>query len=577
MKIATAAQMLECDRLASAEYGIDSLTLMENAGRGTVSAMVRHQVPLAGMKILILTGPGNNGGDGLVIARLLLEQGARPRVLSLAPLDGLKAGAATNLALLRRLPIPVFTCLHKADLPLAARLVAKSGALVDAIFGIGPGRELVGVFAAVVELINGSGLPVVAVDIPSGLDADTGLARGVSVRATHTCTYGLPKFALVEFPGREQAGRLSVVDIGIPEEVAAQVGVKAELLVQDLVREMIPRRAPASHKGSFGHLLVLAGSSGKGGAAALCAHAALRSGAGLVTAAVPRSVADPLQAALPEVMSEPLTFSRSCLSETDYEQILAAGNRLKAVAAGPGIGTAEETGHLIRRLCAELPRPMVLDADALNLLVGESGLAVAGPRILTPHPGEMARLTGLSVDHIQAARREVAGDFARAQGVYLVLKGAATVVAAPDGRLAVNSTGNQGMAAAGMGDVLTGLIGGLLAQGLPPWEAACLGVYLHGLAGDLLVRDGFNFGFLAGELAVKIPEAFRETLEGRTTVNSWLSYVPRFVNNQPLWEKRYVAGQRNHGKEGRVGKGRPAGRAAGRAALVPSDQRGSGA
>lgn len=514
MKIATVEQMQLCDRLTSEEYGLPGLELMENAGRGTVAAMIRHFGLLAEMKVLIFIGPGNNGGDGLVIARLLLVQGARPQVVSLVPLEKLQGDAAKNLTLVRQLAVPLVTCLAEDDLPLVERLAAESDLLVDAIFGTGLRREITGIFAAVIRCLNAGARPVVAVDIPSGLAGDSGLPQGVSVRAQLTCTYGLPKFAQVEPPGKEQVGRLEVIDIGIPAAVVERVGVTAEWLDHVFLQPLIPDRAAVSHKGTFGHLLVLAGSVGKGGAAVLCGLGAARSGAGLVTIAAPRMLNTMLQAALPEAMTEVLSFSQHCLSDTDYEQLLAAAQGKEAVAVGPGLGTAEETGQVVRRLYRELRQPMVVDADGLNLLVGELAVAPAGPRIFTPHPGEMARLTGLATLEIQNKRRAVAADFAKRHGVYLVLKGAATVIAAPDGRLAVNATGNPGMAAGGMGDVLTGLIGGLLAQGMAPWEASCLGVYVHGLAADRIVRAGRPFGFLASELAAEIPAAFQEVLGG---------------------------------------------------------------
>ena len=260
MKIATAEQMLLCDKLASAEYGISGLELMENAGRGTVAAMVRHFGPLAERKVLIFTGSGNNGGDGLVVARLLLEHDALPQVVSLAPFEKLQGDAARNLELARQLAIPIFPCLGEDDLPLVEGLLAKSGLLVDAIFGTGLRRPLTGVIAAAINLINVSPLPVVAVDIPSGLDADTGLSQGLSVRAQLTCTYGLPKFAQVESPGREQIGLLEVVDIGIPAEVVERVGVTVVWLERTSVQGLLPERGLAAHKGTFGHLLALAGS-----------------------------------------------------------------------------------------------------------------------------------------------------------------------------------------------------------------------------------------------------------------------------------------------------------------------------
>lgn len=517
MKIATAEQMLLCDRLTSAEYGVPSLELMENAGRGTVEAMNRHFGPLAERKVLIFVGPGNNGGDGLVIARLLLEQGAQPQVVSLVDLEKLQGDAARNLKRVKQLAMPLYTCLDEDELSWVERLVTESDLLVDALFGTGLRSKITGVFAAVIKCINACNLPVVAVDIPSGLDSDTGIPQGVSVRARLTCTYGLPKFAQVEPPGKEYVGLLEVIDIGIPAEAVERIGVTVEWLDHGLVRSLIPERGLASHKGTFGHLFTLTGSLGKGGAAVLCGMGAVRSGAGLVTIAAPKMLNGVVQGALPEAMTEPLSFSQQYLSDTDYEQILAASHGKGAVAVGPGLGTAEETGQVVRKLYRELRQPMVVDADGLNLLAGDVAVLAAGPRILTPHPGEMSRLSGLSILEIQGNRRSLAADFAKRHGVFLVLKGASTVVAAPDGRLAVNPTGNPGMAAGGMGDVLTGLIGGLLAQGVSPWEAACLGVYIHGLAADRIVRAGRPFGFLASELAAEIPAAFQEVLQsGRT-------------------------------------------------------------
>jgi NAD(P)H-hydrate epimerase len=512
MKIATAEQMLLCDRLTSAEYGIPGLELMENAGRGTVAAMMRHFGPLAERKVLIFVGPGNNGGDGLVIARLLLEQGARPQVVSLVDLEKLQGDAARNLKRVKQLAMPLFTCLAEDELPWVERLVAESDFLVDALFGTGLRSPVTGVFAAVIRCLNASPLPVVAVDIPSGLASDTGIPQGVSVRARLTCTYGLPKFAQVEPPGKEYVGQLEVVDIGIPAEVVERIGVTVDWLDHASMKALIPERGLASHKGTFGHLLVLAGSLGKAGAAVLCGLGAARSGAGLVSIAAPKMLNPVVQGALPEAMTEPLSFSQHCLSDPDYEQLLAASHGKGAVAVGPGLGTAEETGQVVRKLYRELRQPMVVDADGLNLLAGEVAVLAAGPRVLTPHPGEMSRLAGISTMEIQGKRRAVAAEFAKRHGVYLVLKGAATIIAAPDGRLAINPTGNPGMAAGGMGDVLTGLIGGLLAQGVAPFEASCLGAYVHGLAGDRLVRAGRPFGFLASELAAEIPAAFQEVL-----------------------------------------------------------------
>lgn len=521
MKIATAEQMLLCDRLTSAEYGVSSLELMENAGRGTVAAMIHHFGPLAERKVLIVTGPGNNGGDGLVIARLLLEHGARPQVVSLVPLEKLQGDAARNLERVKQLAMPLYTCLEEDELSWVERLVAESDLLVDALFGTGLRSQIRGVFAAVIRCFNASGLPVVAVDMPSGIACDAGIPQGASVQARLTCTYGLPKFAQVETPGKEYVGQLEVIDIGIPAEVVDRIGVTVEWLDHALVKSFIPKRGLASHKGTFGHLLALAGSLGKAGAAVLCGLGAARSGAGLVTIAAPKMLISVLQGALPEAMAVPLSFSQHCFSDTDYEQLLSASYGKDAVAVGPGLGTAEETGQVVRKFYRDLRLPMVVDADGLNLLAGDVAVLSAGPRILTPHPGEMSRLSGLSTLEIQSNRRSVASEFAKRHGAHLVLKGAATVIAAPDGRLAVNPTGNPGMAAGGMGDVLAGLIGGLLAQGLEPWEASCLAVYVHGLAADRIVRAGKPFGFLASELAAEIPAAFQEVLAPERTMKNY--------------------------------------------------------
>ena len=514
MKVVTAEEMRRCEAAAVVEHGIPALLLMENAGRGTVEAMRLHFGSLAGRKVVVCTGPGNNGGDGLVVARHLLEEGAQPQVVSLVPLAGLKGDAAANRDRLQVLPIPMQVCQSPEDLPWLERLVADSDLVVDAILGTGLGREVSGFFAEVIRLVNEGSAPVVAVDIPSGLDSDTGLPRPLCVRARLTCVCGLVKLGLLQPPGRDYAGELAVVDIGLQPEAVARAGIALELLDAAAVRSWLPVRASAAHKGTFGHLLVVAGSEGKAGAAKLCALGALRSGVGLVTLALPQGLNAILQAGVPEAMTLPLPFSRRTFSDADHEALSAASEGKKALALGPGLGQAEETGRLVAKIYGEYALPMVVDADALNLLAGTPALTVAppAPRILTPHPGEMARLTGLSVREVQAERLAVAAEFARRQQVYLILKGAATVVAAPDGRLAINPTGNPGMAAGGMGDVLTGLLAGLLAQGVAPWEACCLAVHVHGRAADRLARAGMPFGFLASEVAAEIPAAFQDLL-----------------------------------------------------------------
>jgi ADP-dependent NAD(P)H-hydrate dehydratase / NAD(P)H-hydrate epimerase len=514
MKLPTAEQMRALDNIAISHYGIPSIVLMENAGRGMVAAMGQEFGNLAGRTITILVGPGNNGGDGLVIARHLHQQHARPHVLLLSVPDKFTGDAAVNLAVVQKLGLPLRQFSPGDSSEMVRGLLRHSWLVVDAIFGTGLKREVSGHFAEVIELLNQLHLPVAAVDIPSGLNADTGQPLGVCVQASMTATFAHAKPGLTVHPGRGLAGRLQVIDIGIPPEAAHQAAISTELLTAATLGAWLPERQASSHKGTFGHLLVVAGSEGKTGAAILCAQGAMRSGAGLVTLCVPAAVNSIFETCLTEAMTLPLPSSgKGHLSIADYEKIFEATRGKQAVAVGPGLGTAPETAEMVLRLYRQCQEPMVIDADGLNILAGEPAVLASppGPRLLTPHPGEMSRLTGLATKAIQADRLAVASTFAREKGVFLVLKGADSVIAAPDGRLAVNPTGNPGMASGGMGDVLTGIIGGLLAQGLTPWQAACLGTYAHGAAGDRLAAgSGANLGLLASDLAREFPRTLAE-------------------------------------------------------------------
>ncbi len=511
MKLPSAAEMRQLDATAIETYGIPSIVLMENAGRCSVEELARRFGDPAGRRIAIFAGPGNNGGDGLVIARHLHQRGALPQLFFLTDPDSLGGDAAINLAVVRRLPIPVHFLRSEEELQGHLPLLAFSWLAVDALFGTGLSRELTGLFAAAVRLMNALPCPRLAVDIPSGLHADTGLVLGEAVRAELTVTFACPKPGLVTEPGKEWAGQLVVADIGIPPEAAASVST--ELLDQKQIVAWLPARPQSGHKGTFGHLLVLAGSRGKTGAAILACQGALRTGAGLVTLLAPGGLNDLYECALSEPMTVPLAGDRGRYGPNDYPVLLANLAGKKALALGPGISTEPDTAALVKKIYLEVELPMVVDADALTILASEPELIgrAAGPRILTPHPGEMARLSGLASREIQADRLPVAKSFAREHGVHLVLKGCDTVVASPGGHAAVNPTGNPGMAAGGMGDVLTGLIGGFLAQGADPWRAACLGVFLHGAAGDRLAARK-PFGYTASELARQIPHVLKDLL-----------------------------------------------------------------
>ncbi|MCX5722847.1 MAG: NAD(P)H-hydrate dehydratase [Nitrospirae bacterium] len=513
MNIVTGAEMQLLDRRTITEAKIPSATLMERAGEGIVRQLEEQYGPMRGKTVTILCGKGNNGGDGLVVARLLHRQRAKVQVLLLTPVADLSRDAA---AMYRRFAKVAGSAkiLRFRPAEQVRPLLASSDILVDALLGTGLSAEVTGTYREAIELINGAGKPVIAVDLPSGIHADTGAILGQAVRASLTVTLGLPKLGLYVGAGIDQAGIIRIVDIGIPPAYVDKLESRTRLLTSDDIVNMLPERRPSSHKGTFGHAGIIAGSVGKTGAAALAAQAALRIGAGLVTVATPSSVNDVLESKLLEAMTMPFPETKArTLARSGLDRILAFVQARTAIAIGPGLSTHHETVELVQALMKHLDRPSVLDADALNALAGRASLLTECPTppILTPHPGEMARLEvdataqSINADRIGTARR-----FARERGVFVVLKGARTVIARPDGLVAICPTGNPGMATAGTGDVLTGMIVGLLAQGVPSWEAVCAATYLHGLAGDLAARQLGQAGMIASDLIAQIPYALQQ-------------------------------------------------------------------
>jgi len=520
MKLVTAAEMRELDRRAIEEVGIPSLVLMENAGRTAYQVLCREFPGLKG-PVAVVAGRGNNGGDGFVVARYLANTGREVAVFLLGREDEVKGDARVNLELLHYLGVEVAEVTGEADLNPAAHRLARSALVVDALLGTGLNAPVTGLMAAMIERVNGLRPPVLAVDMPSGLSADTGEPLGAAVQAEVTVTFGWPKVGQVLPPGRDYVGRLWQVDLGMPPGLAREVTV--ELAEARELRRLIPPRPFVAHKGTFGHLVVLAGSEGKTGAAALAGEAALRAGAGLVTAGVAASLNDILEVKLTEAMTLPLpeaTGARA-LGLKALEPLLAFLAGKTALALGPGLGTHPETQQLVRRLVREVKVPMVIDADGVNALDQdkEALKQAAAPRLITPHPGEMARFLGVSSGEVQADRLGVARGVAREWGAWVVLKGAQTLVAGPDGRVSLNPTGNPGLASGGTGDVLTGLMGGFLAQGLSPWDAARLGVFLHGLAADYLAARHGPRGLIAGDLNRIFPEVQAEFVAGRIPVS----------------------------------------------------------
>jgi NAD(P)H-hydrate epimerase len=487
MRILNAAQMREADRYTIEDIGIPSLVLMENAGRQVVAAMeATYEAQLEG-RVAVLCGRGNNGGDGFVVARTLLQRGIDTAVFVIGSLAEVRGDARTNLDILGRLGVTVVEINDEQSWELHFSEISQCTLIVDAIFGTGLTSPLSGMMETVVADVNASDIPIVSIDLPSGLSADTPHLIGDCIDASMTVTIAVPKLPLVLPPGEAYAGDVVIADIGIPYEVVDGIdGAYIELLTPEQIREHVTPRTADSHKGDFGRVTIVAGSRGKTGAAHLAAMAALRSGAGLVTVATPHSCLPIVASMAPELMTEGLAEADGALSAAALERLLEL--RHDIIACGPGIGRTREVGEFVRGLLDRATCPLVLDADALTVLAEEPGrLSGREERavIITPHPGEMARLVGASIEDVQQNRIDVAAEFAASHHVHVVLKGHRTVIATPEGRIFINPTGNPGMATGGTGDVLTGVIAAWLAQLLDA-EAACrLGVFLHGAAGDL--------------------------------------------------------------------------------------------
>lgn len=518
MKLVTAKQMQELDRLAADRYKISTAQLMERAGEQLLAVLTEECAPLDGKRFVIVAGKGNNGGDGLVLARLLHQQHAHVETYLAAERSALRGPVRDQLTRLEGLGGRVRDRAQYTTAQFQAAL-DRADLIIDALLGTGLTSPVEGFYAELIEAINGAASPVIAVDLPSGINADTGGVMGIAVAADTTVTFALPKLGLLLFPGAAHAGRVILADIGIPDDAVAQLTITTEAITAATVRRAIAPRDPRQHKGDFGHLLIIAGSLGKTGAAALCALGALRSGAGLVTIASPRSVNPIIAGLVMEAMTAPVAETLDQTMASDAIAVLLTLVRgKKAVALGPGLSLHPETQALIRTLVPKLSCPVVIDADALTAIAGHEAAVAnnSAPVILTPHPGEMGRLLGCSTEQVEQDRPAAAREAARRYHAWVILKGAHTLLADPSGRLWINPTGNPGMATGGTGDVLTGVVGGLLAQSCPLPEAAAAAIYLHGLAGDLAAKELGEAGMIAGDLAARLPAAIRRTITPST-------------------------------------------------------------
>ncbi|MBU0517572.1 NAD(P)H-hydrate dehydratase [bacterium] len=508
-KIATAREMQSLDSAAIEQAGIPGILLMENASLEIMRKTVEiFDGEIAGRDITIVCGKGNNGGDGYAVARHLLNRGAEVLVIALGKIKDLRGDALTNAQIFTAIGGRVLALSPSDSMPNPP----EADIIIDALLGTGIDGPVRGRIAEMIEWINDRPEPVLAVDIPSGVNGDTGAVEGPAIIADWTVTMGLLKRGLVLPPGRDLCGEISVAIISLPPRIKAGKHIPFNMLEAHDIRNMLPNREPTAHKGDCGRALAIAGSPGMTGAAALCSRAALRIGSGLVILGVPHSLNPVMEAKVTEVMTRPLAENEhGCLHPEAMQLIEELILWSDAAALGPGLGQHPDTKQLLFQILADSNKPLVIDADGLNLLGSEEDFAGSLPSgtILTPHPGEFSRLSGMSINDILAQRVDLISEKAQAWGAVIVLKGSPTVIADPGGEVYCNPTGNPALATAGSGDVLTGMILGLLAQGCPPVHAACAGVYLHGLAGDLAAEQIGIAATVAGDLDTLIPKALR--------------------------------------------------------------------
>lgn len=509
MKVVTAQEMRQIDQQAIEQIGLPGAVLMEHAGSAVVRAIRQHFPECR--QIAVVVGKGNNGGDGLVVARQLAHAGQPIQIYLVSPPESFTGDALLNLQIAQNLDLPITQILSADALQELKSQIASSDLIVDSIFGTGLRGGVRGFIGNVIECINETGKPVVAIDLPSGLAADTGIAEGACIQATYTVTMGLPKRGNLIHPGATFTGQLEVADIGFPPSVIDTQKIQINWTQPSDAARLLPLRPTHSHKGTYGRVFVVAASTGMTGAAALTSAGALRVGAGLATLGAPKSLNSILEVKLTEVMTLPLpeTGMGSLALEAKSHIIEAVDQTKSVLAIGPGLSQYPETVALVHSLIRESEVPTVIDADGINALSKSRDIlsSLAPQTVLTPHPGEMARLIGGTIEALERDRIGIAQQFAQAHNVTLVLKGAPTVVARGNGEVWINSTGNPGMATGGMGDVLTGLIVGLMAQKVSAFDSAVLGVYLHGLAGDIAAESIGMHGLMAGDVLNNVPKA----------------------------------------------------------------------
>lgn len=510
MKIITTQQMTKIEEKSEKDFSLSRAQLMENAGTG-IANWVNDFVIKKSLKkqILIVCGSGNNGGDGFVSARILCNKGFNVNVICLVEESALKEPAKNNFARIKKIKkIKISKVRNKTNLEKIDKSFDDSELILDCILGTGIAGEVRGLKKTIISYINSLSKKVISVDIPSGLNGDTG--KGLSIKACTTLTLGLPKIGLLQSGVEGKTGKIIVIDINFPAELLDATRSNLHYLHQNDFKGLLPKRKIACHKGNFGHVLVLAGSPGYTGAATLCTQGALRAGAGLVTLGIPKGLQKVFQLKLTEAMTLALPETKQCTLALDaYPHIKDFMKKVDCLVLGPGLSQNQETVKLIRKLILNTTKPTVVDADGINAIADDLTLLLRTKYslILTPHPGEFKRLTNMSVDYIQKNRLKVVRDFTEKYKITIVLKGSHSAIAGNDKKVYINSSGNPGMASGGTGDVLAGIIAGILAQGIETLDSARFGVYIHGIAGDMAAQEKGEVGILAGDLVEKVPYA----------------------------------------------------------------------
>lgn len=513
MKLATNEQMAQVVKIAVREFGIPGIVLMENAGFAMLHEIVKDFPPSS--RIVILCGNGNNGGDGFVLARHLHQRGYGLHIFHVGYPEHLIGDSEINYKIVSKLKIPMSQIHNEKELQELFIELGRCNLVVDCLIGTGLFASANGVDAKIIQAVNEATCKVYSVDIPSGVGGNDGRIGSCAIRADKTITFSLPKVGNLLFPGAEYNGELVIRDIGIPQEVINEVPMTYEVITQKMVVDMIPKRDRTSHKGYYGKARMIAGSMSMAGAAILTTKAALRSGLGMARLYVPDSINHIMKTAVPELITIPFQeLRKGVIGINHIDTILKDAPDSDVFAIGPGCGISFELEEIVKNIIEKVSSPIILDADALNVLAKDVNVLKLkqSPIIITPHMGEMSRLTGKPLEEIIENPVFTARNFAVEWQIYVVLKSARTVVATPEGNVYVNINGNSGMSTAGTGDVLTGIITGMVGQGLTPLQAAIVGVFVHGMTGDRVAERLGEHGLLAGDLVESLPYTLKELL-----------------------------------------------------------------